>query len=149
MTCIDMWRDFIWIWLSCGGAQCRVVPSGKARLRTAWTTCSMGGQVGLHREVSSAVDSYQEGVIGFVVCSALRDFDGRTPVQCSVTSTCRWFTTTGYTSVVSRTSLSGGTICRSYECCYCCRWPRRRLGWCRQTLPVPGRRIRVILRKSW
>ena len=34
-----MWHGFTWNWLSCGGEQCRGVPSGKARLRTAWITC--------------------------------------------------------------------------------------------------------------
>ena len=38
--------------------------------------CSVGGQVGQPREVSSSVDGFQEGVIGCVVCSALRDLDG-------------------------------------------------------------------------
>ena len=38
MTCIGTWRDFICTWPSCGGAQCRGVPSGRACLRTAWTT---------------------------------------------------------------------------------------------------------------
>ena len=40
MTCIDTWRDFIWTWPSCGSAQCRGVPSGRARIKTAWTTCA-------------------------------------------------------------------------------------------------------------
>ena len=32
MTCIGTWRDFIWTWPICGGAQCRGAPSGRAPL---------------------------------------------------------------------------------------------------------------------
>ena len=38
VICIGMWRDFIWTWPSCGGAQCRGAPCGRARPRTAWIT---------------------------------------------------------------------------------------------------------------
>ena len=69
--------------------------------------------------------------------------------SCLVTFTCRWFTTTGFTSVVYLTSLSGRTTCRSCAHCCRCQWPCRQLGWCRQTLPVPGRCVRVILRKLY
>ena len=48
---------------------------------------------------------------------------------------CRWFTNTGFTSMVYLTSLSGRTTCCS--CARCCRWPCRQLGWCLQTLPAP------------
>ena len=41
-----------------------------------------------------------------------------------------------------------GKAYRSCACCCRCRWPCHQLGWCRQTLPVPGRCVRVILRKS-
>ena len=37
-TCIGTWRAVIWTWLSCGGAQCRGAPCGRARHRTVWTT---------------------------------------------------------------------------------------------------------------
>ena len=64
-----------------------------------------------------------------------------------VTFTCRWFTTTGFTSVVYRTSLSGRTTCRSCVHCCHCQWACCQLGWCRQTLPVPGCCVWMILRK--
>ena len=38
VICIGMWQDLIWTWPSCGGAQCRGAPSGRARPRTAWIT---------------------------------------------------------------------------------------------------------------
>ena len=38
VICICTWRDFIWTWPSCGGAQCRGAPCGRARPRTAWTS---------------------------------------------------------------------------------------------------------------
>ena len=38
--------------------------------------CYVGGQVGQPREVSSSVDGVQEGVVGCVVCSALRELNG-------------------------------------------------------------------------
>ena len=34
IKCIGTWRAFIWTWPSCGGAQCRGAPSGRARLKT-------------------------------------------------------------------------------------------------------------------
>ena len=37
-------------------------------------------EVGLPGEVSSSVDCFKEGVVGCVVCSALRDLDGCAPV---------------------------------------------------------------------
>ena len=33
-----MWQGFIWIWPSCGCAQCRGAPSGRAHPRTVWIT---------------------------------------------------------------------------------------------------------------
>ena len=41
------------------------------------------------------------------------------------------------------------STCRSCVDCCRCQWPCRQLGWCRQTLPVPGRCVRVILRKLY
>ena len=38
MICMDMWRGFIWTWLSCGGAQSRGAPCGRAHHRTVWIT---------------------------------------------------------------------------------------------------------------
>ena len=45
-----------------------------------FSQCSAGGQVGQPGEVSSSMDGLQEGVVGCVVCSALRDLDGCAPV---------------------------------------------------------------------
>ena len=38
MICIDTWHGFIWTWLSCGGAQSRGAPCGRASHRTVWIT---------------------------------------------------------------------------------------------------------------
>ena len=37
MICTAMYLHIIWIWASCGGAQCRGVLCGRARHRTVWT----------------------------------------------------------------------------------------------------------------
>ena len=34
IRCTDMWHAATWIWLSCGDARCRGVPSGRVRHRT-------------------------------------------------------------------------------------------------------------------
>ena len=38
VICIGTWHGFIWTWPSCGGAQYRGAPCGRARHRTAWIT---------------------------------------------------------------------------------------------------------------
>ena len=149
MTCIGTWRVFIWTWPSCGGAQCRGALSGRARLKTVWITCT---ELMMFRGRSSRPAWRSFFLRGPFPrrCSRMRCLLStpgfRRMCSCLVTSTCHWFTTTEFTSVVSHTSLSRRTTYRS--CARCCRCPGRQLGWCRQTLRAPGRCFRVILRKS-
>ena len=129
----DMYRrDYIWTWPSCGGAQCRGAPSGRARLKTVWITCV---DLTMFRGRSSR--------------PAWRSFFPPWTVSRNVWSDALSAQHSGISTDVllfSDIHLSLVHHYRVHKRCHC-QWACRQLGWCRQTLPVPGCCVWVILRK--
>ena len=86
-------------------------------------------------------------VVGFLETTALGE--SRRTFCCSATSTCRWYTITGSTSVGFRMSPSGGTICHSCVRCCLCQWLSLWIGCCRLPRPAQDRYVRLVLRGLW
>ena len=111
---IDTWRCFIWTWLSCGGAQSRGAPCGKAHHRTVWITfvapmMFRGRSTSLHGQLGGKCGQIRWRL-------STRGF--RRICCCLATSTCPWCTTTESTSEVFRILLTGGSICHCYTLCF-------------------------------
>ena len=151
MICIDTWRGFTWTWLSCGGAQSRDAPCGRARHRTAWITfvahMMFRGRLSRPAWRSTSLHGQLRGKCGQIRWR-LSTQGFRLMCCCLATSTCRWCTTIESTSEVFCILLSGGTICLSCALCCHCQRSRQHLGWYRPTPPARVRCVQLGLRKS-
>ena len=151
----DMYRhvarfhlDLAQLW-RCPLPQCRGVPSGRARLRIEWTTCA---ELMMFRGRSTRPawrSIFRRGQLPGR-CGRIRCLLSGISTDVLLFSDIHLSLVHHYR--IHKRGLPHIAFRRNYLSQLRALLPLpvacRRLGWCRQTLPAPGRCVRVILRKS-